>query len=558
LDVGSGLQAPCDEESNDAIQEVPGYSDCEPQETHPDIERTLAGKLEEGATTEVLTPIPPELPCAPKLPQGRFLKSNSRRESKDYLEWLSKAIEGRKTELGLLAPDLQQMTIEWWICAARSVQEICEGDSWVHSEVQRVAGVLTCYSKWYWPGSIKSLQMAASPDIVVREGRGKEEKPRTWFEAAELTESRLRRALEELSERRLDEDGWCDESALEPRPASWRSLFNDVVSRLEEMTGELGEAYNPALLDNGGNFGKREIASMVELAKKSRWLRLSVDGGNELWGHLMGRFRHLTYLGDREYDTLAAVIAPGYSPPLSWARLLKIDPNKKVRQRERKRLYRELGKSQISNPETLSAWLLEAFSAFSNPEVLTILDGAQRALISDVEVSGLPSKSSRSRMRRLLKLLETEKELDGTSKSRVIKAELNLPDNEEEGASGEADEYLLVLEEVRRFVKGKKVLIVTNRNDAQLREQLENEIEPRGIDVTSDSPRRIQSVCQSIRQSSYALVLAVTGFLSHSTDGALSTASSDANICYVRTNKGRPRNTVIAVGRALGFGPSLS
>ncbi|MEO0324440.1 MAG: hypothetical protein AAF447_15875, partial [Myxococcota bacterium] len=68
------------------------------------------------------------------------------------------------------------------------------------------------------------------------------------------------------------------------------------------------------------------------------------------------------------------------------------------------------------------------------------------------------------------------------------------------------------------------------------------------------SPRRIEAEAKAIASGKYDLVLAATGFASHSTDRALREASRKAAVPYSRVFKGRPASVLRALQRDVAPG----
>jgi hypothetical protein len=90
------------------------------------------------------------------------------------------------------------------------------------------------------------------------------------------------------------------------------------------------------------------------------------------------------------------------------------------------------------------------------------------------------------------------------------------------------------------------VLWIGNRNDQELRKRLLTEFEFASIEIVLLNPKRLDSAAERLKKEGVDLVLACTGFISHSAEGKLRRAAGE-RVWFVRVEKGR----VGAVGRNL-------
>ena len=66
-------------------------------------------------------------------------------------------------------------------------------------------------------------------------------------------------------------------------------------------------------------------------------------------------------------------------------------------------------------------------------------------------------------------------------------------------------------------------------------------------------PRRIGSICAAISGGRYDFVIAVTGFISHTTERCLRRAIGKQDVALVRAYKGRTLSCLQALERELGL-----
>jgi len=96
-------------------------------------------------------------------------------------------------------------------------------------------------------------------------------------------------------------------------------------------------------------------------------------------------------------------------------------------------------------------------------------------------------------------------------------------------------------------------LFVSNRNDPTIDERLRELFAFEEVDHCEVKSSNVAAKAKRVEQGRYDMVLAATGFLSHSTDSVFRDAARRALIPHVRVNKGRPLSVALALARELGI-----
>jgi hypothetical protein len=102
------------------------------------------------------------------------------------------------------------------------------------------------------------------------------------------------------------------------------------------------------------------------------------------------------------------------------------------------------------------------------------------------------------------------------------------------------------------LTKGKRVLFIVNRKDPENEERLRAVLGPSHLQwgaIENRDPRLVSSLCASIQNGSFDVVLAAVGFMDHATDGKLVEACDKASVRYVRVQKGRTGAVLRALDR---------
>lgn len=114
-----------------------------------------------------------------------------------------------------------------------------------------------------------------------------------------------------------------------------------------------------------------------------------------------------------------------------------------------------------------------------------------------------------------------------------------------------ADDDEILWRRIRPHTEGKRIAIVTNRDDRQLKDELQRRLGAK-IKWVLAKPRKIGALTKSIRDGNYGMVIAFTGWIKHKTDANLSSAARKSKTTYVRADKGRPRACLLAIAREVG------
>lgn len=106
--------------------------------------------------------------------------------------------------------------------------------------------------------------------------------------------------------------------------------------------------------------------------------------------------------------------------------------------------------------------------------------------------------------------------------------------------------------EIRKHTAGKRIAVLTNRNDKPLKKTLEGLLDAQ-IRWVLTKPRQIDALAKSVKVGTYYMVLAFTGWMHHKDGAAISAAAQRSGTLYIRANKGRPTTICLALARDLGL-----
>ena len=487
----------------------------------------------------------------------------------DELDTLRRRVSDARTEVAMMAPELQRLHFLAWICRARSVQERVPYAMDVERAVGDIARTLGDLGKLWWPGSVKALQFKATPlDAGAELGLEAGGRLHDWLEAAERAEETLEARLEATGAGRYDDYGWADRGALKPPPNRPNALLSELTGAIERY---LGTVERPSFRDGPPGLRKGdepELGRLLEWARKLRWLRGHVADA-DVWAATMGRIRWAVSRAPRErVGAIREALDSTFCPAQPWPTVLGQDPQAKQRRRQRRDLLATLPREASVEADDLADWLGGAFDLgthLSNPRIAGLLYPLkERVLALDPDTLPENSRRTRKRLADLKRRLQEVSQEEAAQFRRLAEKELAAlpaPPPEEEAeelpeaeVADTGDPLEAVTEEVRRFTAGKKALFVSNREDPELKGRLE-EMLALELSWSVIDPRRVQSKCEAISQGSYDFVLSATGFQGHNVDSALYRASRSAGVKYVRVNRGRPRTCVQALARELGVRP---
>jgi hypothetical protein len=106
--------------------------------------------------------------------------------------------------------------------------------------------------------------------------------------------------------------------------------------------------------------------------------------------------------------------------------------------------------------------------------------------------------------------------------------------------------------QIRQHTSGKRIAVLTNRDDKPLKKTLEKLLDVK-IRWVVTKPRQIDALTKSVKSDVYYMVIAFTGFMHHKDGAAISAAARSSGTLYIRANKGRPTTVMLALARDLGI-----
>jgi len=470
------------------------------------------------------------------------------------LEVIDERLRALLPEMAGFSRDLQRLGFIAFIARARHISQRTS-DPRVETIVRRIAGRLGELAEQFWPGSVRALQLRATPlqagaDMDLPEGG----RLHDWAEAAESAERLIEEKRLTLDKRGLDEAGWADLERCYPAPNDPEARLEVLRHAMEKHFGRLDQK-SPSDTDRELQQGAEKfVVELVKWGKELRWLRPHVED-RVRWGQAIGRLRWAATRLPRDHRAMIdMVLHEEYRPSKPWAHELGEDPIAKAKKKLRKALLQKKPEGDKATADAVSRWLSEAFElgdGFSTAEIaerITEWYPIVLALAADESVD------KDRKYRRRLKLLqdEIERRQRGDAPGEAA-SEVEL---EGEVKALEPDEgdlaFRRLLARVRERIEGKSALFVSNRADPMLKERLERELGVL-IDWAEIDPRRIQARIESVRRMSYDLVMSATGFQGHSIDATLGRETKACGLPYVRVNRGRLTTCVRALARQFGL-----
>lgn len=542
----------------------------EDQEVADTPEVRPGAEPEEQTRVETTVPEHPHEPLFPPPPDPLSAKRRpERRDTLSAMGLLRQEILDRRDEFGRLSPFRQRLCLTYWAARMRCLQGRHEGDSEVEGQAHAIARLLGELAAIHWPGTVPILSLQCTPAKALTI-LPKDRRPAVgrWEEVAEAMHSALRQDEEDDT---VDEDGWGDERALDPRcdhpDEEFAGIFGQIGKRFPDDAALSRAPPNslPSTLLATSQEQRRPIEQMVlSWARMARWLRQDVTDIAR-WGRLMGRLRWIaahwpatspqakTFLKELE-----KALDERFCPMLPWARLLGRDASKKALRQARKELGRRLSNLDTSDEDALKAWFLDAVRVVDLTTLRTWLEGNEliRGALQDLldrtpDLLQSLSKTQRRRARRLL---------DGTI-DLLSDEKAQEQDSEDEEGEEESIEEPQVPSDGSRippavlgFTRGKRAVFVGNRGeDPELHASLEEQMSFAELDfVDGTDPRRLDGLVERIAGGSYDMVLAATGFLSHRVDQRLVPACRSRGVAYFRVHRGRLGACVRAIARGIG------
>lgn len=107
--------------------------------------------------------------------------------------------------------------------------------------------------------------------------------------------------------------------------------------------------------------------------------------------------------------------------------------------------------------------------------------------------------------------------------------------------------------QIRQHTSGKRIAVLTNRDDKKLKKKLERLLDAKLRWVVA-KPRQLDALAKSVKAGTYYMVIAFTGFMHHKDGAAISAAAQSNGTLYIRANKGRPTTVMLSLARDLGIG----
>jgi len=521
----------------------------------PSVDEPVAPPIAPSAPAE-LRPVAQEsgaMAATDRPSASAVAPARSKQELLEDLEALEEQVNHFLPALPAVAPVRQRLRLTEWIASARQLQEDSRRDAKVEKRVARLAARLGTAGKVGWPGSVQALRLDCSPaEADFPTGHEPERPPSTWAAVAAHARASLEAILASAAQKKEDEEGWRDAPALEPAPPDGAARMARIKQELARLSGPLEtsvHALRQEQLDEPSHPSAAQLAKLRDVvedhARCMRWLR---GGEHDAWGACMGRLRWLVDRHGRDLPKgLATLLDPGHAPRGPWAAACGWDQKKQRAKKEKSRLLKSLASTPKGH--ALAVWLQAALrlgDLLPNPRLSAEISSRREDFLAlEPDLKGQRVDLGRSARVRWKKLHE---ELAALPKAAVAPAatarsEPRADEHEVEDHEAESSAWPAAL---LAKVKGKRVLWIGNRNDQQLRARLQEEFDFASIDMVLLNPKRLDSAAERLRKEGVDLVLACTGFISHSAEGKLRRAAGD-KVWFVRVEKGR----VGAVGRNL-------
>lgn len=498
--------------------------------------------------TELASPAPApphrvEGPLRPRRPVDEITRE---------LDALRLAAEQDLDELVLASPERQRLQLLVWTARGRSLVDESRHAHAVDARMRSLAGLLGELSKQLWPGSVAALSKDASPancaTALPHAGRLDD-----WFDVAKAAQVELERVEARDDQEGLDDYGYADAMELEPPSNHPDSDLREIIATIERIAGialtaTTRDVVVPELSDVDG-------VALIRCAQHLRWVRGSAPFRD--WGFAMGRLRWLERAAPRSARaTLRELLDARHRPPTSWAQQLGQDPLKRRRIERKNGLLARRPRSE-ANPSDASVaeWLLEAFNAredMPSPKVAACLAGFESRIDAIRELVLAGERNTRLNRRRMQKVVDClQRPNSDVANARRELEQLPVEIEANDVATPPLETRLLAA--VLPHTRGRRAVLVTNRNDPELDDVLRGTFEFAELDHVESKPSRIQGLSERIASGSYEIVLVATGFQSHATDERLQPAARQAAALYARVNRARRSACIHALARELGL-----
>jgi hypothetical protein len=508
------------------------------------------------------TTAPPGASFVPSPPTRRVVKQIQVDDALDQFDELERSLRASLDTASVLCAPRQKLLLLSWVALARHIEESAGGIREAQLRAKRIKDWARNLSKVWWPGTLRALDPNAAPaDSSVDLPNDTPRALENWSDVANAAEDALVRMEADDEARGFDSDGWKDAAHLEPGPSDPKGMLNEVVAHLEAATA-------PLSLPNDAGEGaqwliewtKRPVVKATPalewggLVSRLRWLRGHTDE-SQRWSAAVGRLRCIAdRLKAYERDDVLRLLDRELDIGRSWARHLGFDPERKAQQRRRKELLSNAPVHAWSDEQILQ-WIQDAIAlkdlmtSQRIAEALVPVRDRIRAFVADV----VPGFGRRGRAR----LRDIQEALDTTGFALRETTRVEEPTVDIDVATEEASEAhdRVLLAAVHAHTRGRRALVVSNRNDPELDEQIKKLLQLDTVDHGQIEPRRLEALSERVEGGRYDFVLAATGFMPHKADGLLRKAAQKSEIHYVRMNRGRPRACLAHLARELGIAP---
>ncbi|MEC8022368.1 MAG: hypothetical protein VX223_00440 [Myxococcota bacterium] len=467
---------------------------------------------------------------------------------------LDELIDSKRPELALMTPARQRLSILSWICHARAAQGNADAHSRVVTAVTHIARKLTLLSKRWWPGSVLSLQLDATPFHVGRElDLARKDWPRDWIQAGQCAEIRLCElvAREELATR--DSFGWSEQDLRVPEPADPNQILEDIRQQLEQFAGPLD--HKPP---NRASEGIRRPVHEMRMrqqhwARLARWTR-GYATDYVAWGALMGRLRWMSTQASRRDELFMQLLSPEHVPVEPWFSSTRIEADTEERSRLRSQVLRRATILKNVDLDAMLTWLFDAFGVLDSAAITRQL-APFRQQILQIDPDALAEIDPSRRQR----LVEVQGQLASlsTDSPKPTTASSTLSQVVSGVAYPAADEGIDLFAPIRE-------LVLPHTTDATAILVGIGDLEERAAVLKARLGFQVVHCVQADRDDTKAMreavsghdakyVISATGFYSHDFDLDVIRQCRRSDVLHVRAHQGDLRTTTVALARHLGL-----
>lgn len=445
----------------------------------------------------------------------------------------------------------QRLLLLVWAARGRSLVDEARGAESLEWRMRGFAAFLGDVTRELWPGSVHALNRGATPADCLNL-LPNVDRVNTWSEVVDAARDQLDRIEARNDDDGCDDYGYADAFALYPPSDHPAEDLRQILEILEHLSGLSIRASTrdfgpPPFIEDHGQ-------DLIRCAKHLRWLR-GFTAFRE-WGRAVGRLRWLVHEAPVALrHEVRRLLSAGYCPPASWAHELGLDPAARQRTERKSALLARRPRIE-ANPsdESIAQWLREAFDAgadMPSPKIAACLAGFEPRLdaIQAVVLGTGDSRQLRRRMQKVVDCLRQPNRDVATARREIE----NSPQEPERSQPSKVSLEQRLLDAVLEHTRGRRAVVVTNRNDPDLDTVLRATFEFAELDHVESKPSRIQGISERVQSGTYDVVLVATGFQSHSTDQVLQSAARAAGVLYARVNRARRAACIHALARELGL-----